>query len=56
MKVGDLVTDGDGIGVIIQINQKSWTNHYRIVSTGGHCNWFPKEYANDELEVLYESR
>ena len=59
-KVGDLIRDKeykDDMGVIVEVNKRSYTNHYRIVSPRNlSANWFPLDYVKDECEVVCESR
>ena len=59
-KVGDLIRDKeykDDMGVIVETNTHSYTNHYRIVSPRSLSdNWFSLDYVKDECEVVCESR
>ena len=60
-KVGDLIRDKvfpEDMGVIVEINKRSYTNHYRIISPrnlAASC-WYSLDYVLDECEVVCESR
>ena len=57
-KVGDLIRDKEypaDMGVIVEINTRSYTNHYRVISPRSLSdNWFSIDYIKDECEVIYE--
>ena len=58
-KIGDLLRDREfpeDMGVIVEIDRSSYTNHYKVVSTNGIWNWLPKDYIESECEVISESR
>ena len=58
-KIGDLLRDKEfpeDMGVIVEIDHSSYTNYYKVVSTGGIVNWLPKDYIESECEVINESR
>ena len=57
-KVGDLIRDKEwpeDMGVIVEVNQRSYTNHYRIISPRNLVDaWFPLDYIKDDCEVVNE--
>jgi hypothetical protein len=59
-KVGDLIRDKEykeDMGIIVEVNKRSYTNRYRIVSPRSlSVNWFSLDYVKDECEVVCESR
>ena len=58
-KVGDLIRDKEfpeDFGVIVEINNSSYTNYCKVVSWNGHFQWLPKDYIVGECEVMYASR
>ena len=64
MKVGDLVREKGypEIGLIVDKNNKSDVITYKVVcydvhhSSLGMPQWFPREYIENECEVISESR
>ena len=58
--VGDLIRDKEwpeDMGFIVEVNQRSYTNRYRIVSPRNLVDqWFSLDYVKDECEVVCESR
>ena len=58
-KVGDLVRDKinpKDLGVIVEIDESSYTNYYKVVGNNGLCGWLPKDYILYECEVICETR
>lgn len=59
-KVGDLIRDKEypeDMGVIVDINKRSYTNHYRIISPRNLADeWHSLDYVKDDCEVVCESR
>ena len=58
-KIGDLLRDKEfpeDMGIIVEVDKSTYTNHYKVVSTNGIFNWLPKDYILYECEVICESR
>ena len=57
-RVGDLIRDKEypeDMGVIVEVNQRSYTNHYRIISVRNLVDqWLPLDYVLDDCEVVNE--
>jgi hypothetical protein len=58
-KIGDLIRDKEfpeDMGIVIEIHESSYNNHYRVVSTNGIDQWLPRDYIEGECEVMCASR
>ena len=58
-KIGDLVRDKqfpDDFGIVIEIHESSYNNHYRIISNRGYVQWLPRDYIEGECEVIGANR
>jgi hypothetical protein len=58
-KVGDLIRDKEypeDMAVIVEINTRSYTNYYRVISISGLDQWLSLDYVKDECEVVNENR
>ena len=64
MKVGDLVREKGfpELGLIIEKNDKSDVVTYKVMSvhwqnwSNAIAQWFPREYIEDDCEIVSESR
>ena len=58
MKIGDLIKDFEyaEVGLVIDKNDKSDVVTYRVINQWGTVSWFPREYIEEECEVVVESR
>jgi hypothetical protein len=58
MKVGDMVREKGypDIGLILDKVDKSDVVTYRIMLDTGTVMWFPREYIENDCEVISESR
>lgn len=57
--IGDLIRDKqfpEDMGIVIDINDKSYTNYYKVVSTNGMTQWLPIDYIQYECEVISGNR
>jgi len=61
VKVGDLVREKGypDIGLIVEKNNESDVVTYKVVDLVGgkaHATWFPREYIENDCEIISESR
>ena len=58
MNVGDLIKDREfpEVGLILEKRDRSDVVTYRVVNQWGTVSWFPREYVENDCELVYEDR